>query len=120
VLQDSGSATRVTFFRSSAWLVRILGVTRAMETVGRIGPLIEKSDFAGALKLAQAALLLSPEDDMALVAIADINLRQGMKVEALKAIEQAIVSNPAQRGQLRQSKAFASLAGDPEFQRLTR
>ena len=57
---------------------------------------------------------------MAFVAIADINLRQGMKAEALKAIEQAILANPAQRGQLARSRAFSSLASDPDFQRLTR
>ena len=99
-------------------LRRILGVTRAMETVARIGPLIEKNDLAGAMALAQAALVMSPEDDMALVAIADINLRQGMTNEALKAVGRAIASNPAQKGQLRRSKAFASLAGNPEFERL--
>jgi uncharacterized Ntn-hydrolase superfamily protein len=101
-------------------LRRILGVTRAMETVGRIGPLIQKNDLDGAMKLAEAALVMSPEYDMALVAIADVNLRRGQKAEALKAIERAIASNPAQKGQLAQSKAFASLAGDPDFQRLTR
>lgn len=101
-------------------LRRILGVTRAMEVVSGIGPLIEKNDLAGAMKLAQAALVLSPEYDMALVAIADMNLRQGMKAEALNAIERAVASNPAQKGQLQRSKAFSSLEGDPEFQRLTR
>ena len=101
-------------------LRRILGVTRAMETMGRVGPLIQKNDLAGAMKLARAALVHSPESDMAFVAIADISLRQGLKAEALKAIEQAIASNPAQKGQLSRSKTFASLFGDPEFQRLTR
>ena len=90
-----------------------------METVSRIGPLIEKNDLAGAMELAQAALVLSPEDDMALVAIADISLKQGRKAEALKFLERAIASNPAQKGQLTRSKAFGSLASDPEFQRLT-
>lgn len=101
-------------------LRRILGVTRAMETVGKIGPLIEKNDLAGAMALAQTALLHSPEDDMALVAVADISLRQGDKAEALKALARAIASNPAQKGQLARSKTFAALANDPEFQRLTR
>ena len=101
-------------------LRRILGVTRAMETMGRVGPLIQKNDLVGAMKLARAALVHSPESDMAFVAIADISLRQGLKAEALKAIEQAIASNPAQKGQLSRSKTFASLFGDPDFQRLTR
>lgn len=101
-------------------LRRILGVTRAMETMGRVGPLIQKNDLVGAMKLARAALVHSPESDMAFVAIADISLRQGLKAEALKAIEQAIASNPAQKGQLSRSKTFASLSGDPDFQRLTR
>ena len=101
-------------------LRRILDVTRAMETTGRIGPLIQKGDLAGAMKLAQTALAQSPEYDMALVAIADISLRQGQKAEALKAIERAIASNPAQKRQLARSKTFAALADDAEFQRLTR
>lgn len=101
-------------------LRRILGVTRAMETVGRIGPLIQKNDLDGAMKLAEAALVMAPEYDMALVAIADVNLRRGQKAEALKAIERAIATNPAQKGQLARSRAFASLSGDPDFQRLTR
>ena len=41
-------------------LRRILGVTRAMETMGRVGPLIQKNDLAGAKKLARAALVHSP------------------------------------------------------------
>jgi uncharacterized Ntn-hydrolase superfamily protein len=101
-------------------LRRILGVTRAMETVGRIGPLIEKNDLSGAMKLAELALTQSPEYDMALVAIADVSLRQGMKAEALKAVERAIASNPAQKNQLARSRAFSSLTSDPDFQRLTR
>jgi uncharacterized Ntn-hydrolase superfamily protein len=101
-------------------LRRIYGVTRAMELVGRIGPLIEKNDLTGAMKLAQDALRFSPEDDMALVAIGDISLRQGSKAEALKAIERAIASNPAQKGQLARSKTFTSIADDAEFKRLTR
>ncbi len=101
-------------------LRRILGVTRAMETISRVGPLIEKDDLAGAMKVAQETLAMSPEYDMALVAIADINLRQGQKAEALKAIQRAIASNPAQKGQLARSRTFTSLSSDPEFQKMTR
>jgi hypothetical protein len=81
-------------------LRRILGVTRGFEMIGRIGPLIEKNDLTDAMALAESALKASPEDDLALVATADISLRQGNKAAALKAIERAIASNPAQKGQL--------------------
>lgn len=101
-------------------LRRILGVTRAMETISRVGPLIEKNDLTGAMKVAQSALDSSPEYDLALVAMADINLRLGQRAEALKAIERAIASNPAQKAQLARSKTFAALSNDPEFQKLTR
>lgn len=99
-------------------LRRILGVTRGFEMIGRIGPLIEKNDLTGAMALAESALKASPEDDLALVAMADISLRQGNKAAALKAIERAIASNPAQKGQLKRNKSFASLFDDAEFQRL--
>ena len=66
----------------------------------------------------RSALKASPEDDLALVAMADISLRQGNKPAALKAIERAIAANPAQKGQLRRNKSFAALVDDAEFQRL--
>jgi hypothetical protein len=40
------------------------------------------------------------------------------KAAALKAIERAIASNAAQKGQLKRNKSFASLFDDAEFQRL--
>jgi hypothetical protein len=45
-------------------------------------------------------------------------LRKGNKAAALKAIERAIAANPAQKGQLKRNKSFASLFDDAEFQRL--
>jgi hypothetical protein len=72
-------------------LRRILGVTRGFEMIGRIGPLIEKNDLTGAMALAESALKASPEDDLALVAMADISLRQGNKAAALKAIAEGPV-----------------------------
>lgn len=101
-------------------LRRILGVTRAMEAVAKVGPLIEKNELAAAMTLAQSALQMSPEDDLALVAVADISLRQGNAPEALKALARAIASNPAQKGQLKRNKSFAALQADPEFLRLTK
>jgi hypothetical protein len=45
--------------------------------------------------------------------MADISLRHGNKPAALKAIEGANASTPAQKGQLKRNKSFASLFDAP-------
>jgi hypothetical protein len=70
-------------------LRRIVG-PRGFEVIGRIGPLIEKNDLTAAMALAESALKASPEDHLALVAMADISLSQGNKAAALKAIKRAM------------------------------
>lgn len=99
-------------------LRRILGVQRAQEAMDEVDSLLKKSDLNGALAASQKALGLSPGYDNALVAIADINLRQGKKPESLAAIKQAIDVNPALKQQLPRNKAFAALHNDPEFLQL--
>jgi hypothetical protein len=47
--------------------------------------------------------------------MADISLRQGNKAAARKAIVRAIASNPAQKGQFKRNRSFASLVDDAEF-----
>jgi uncharacterized Ntn-hydrolase superfamily protein len=99
-------------------LRRILGVTRAGEAVAKVGPLIEAGDLSAAMAVTERALTASPEHDLALVALADINLRQGNTHAALDAIARAIDANPAYKTQLLRNKSFASIHDDPEFLRL--
>lgn len=101
-------------------LRRILGVTRAEQTVAKVGPLIQKNDLDAAMATAQSALQMAPDYDNALVAVADISLRQGKRADALKAIERVVAVNPALKQQLPKNKSFAALHTDAEFLRLVK
>lgn len=101
-------------------LRRILGVTRAFQALGKVRGLVRKNDLSSAMTLAESALKMAPDNDLALVAIGDISLRMGKKTEALTALERAIVVNPALKGQFMRNKDFASLHKDAAFLKLVK
>ena len=99
-------------------LRRVLGAFRARESIRGVRPKIAEGDLQGALEIAIRARDLFPEGDSAWVAIADIHLRLGNKIQALDALRRAIALNPANKRQLPLNGNFASLWADPEFLRL--
>lgn len=101
-------------------LRRILGVTRAQETMEQVNALLKSNQLDKAMAVAQNALRMAPDYDNALIAVADINLRQGKKAEALATMKRAIAANPALKQQFPRSKTFAALHADPDFLQLVK
>jgi uncharacterized Ntn-hydrolase superfamily protein len=96
-------------------LRRILNGVRSEQMVSQANARIAAEDLPGALKLAQQAEAKSPTNDGAPMALANIHLRMGEKVEALADIRHAIELNPNDKKQIQVNKNFESLLGDPDF-----
>jgi uncharacterized Ntn-hydrolase superfamily protein len=96
-------------------LRRILNAVRSGEMVSQANAKIVANDLPAALKLAEQAEAKSPTNDAAPVTLANVHLRMGNKMAALKDIRLAIQLNPNNKKQLQSNKSFVSLYGDPDF-----
>lgn len=96
-------------------LRRVLNAFRSRELMSEATSTLNKGDLQGAMSKAIAARDKFPDNDSAWVAIADINLRQGKKNDALQALRTAVTLNAANKRQLKNDSHFKSLYEDPEF-----
>lgn len=76
---------------------------------------VTDNNLPEATTIAQRAVEMSPENDNAWVAIANIHLRAGRKTQALEAIRRAVELNPGNKRQLPRNQNFQSLASDAAF-----
>ena len=100
-------------------LRRILAAVRSGEMLAQASDSLLKKDFDAAFMRATEARDKSPSNDNAWVMLANIHLHMGSKTEALAALRQAVVLNPAHRKQLLRNKAFEALHGEAEFRSIT-
>jgi uncharacterized Ntn-hydrolase superfamily protein len=96
-------------------LRRLLKMVRSGQLITDANREVTEGNLAAATESAQKACELSPENDNAWVAIANIHLRAGRKPAALEAIRQAVELNPGNKRQLPKNANFASLVSDPAF-----
>jgi uncharacterized Ntn-hydrolase superfamily protein len=102
-----------------AELRRVLEAFRSREAMAAVSAKSNAGDFAGALTAAEAARDLSPTNDNAWVAIAEMHLRLGRIDPALEAVRRAVELNAANRARLREDADFEALHAHPEFLRVT-
>ena len=98
-----------------AELRRLLKMVRSGQLITDANRKVTEGDLAAATTMAQKACELSPENDNAWVALANIHLRAGRKPAALDAIRKAVELNPGNKRQLPKNTNFASLTSDPAF-----
>jgi uncharacterized Ntn-hydrolase superfamily protein len=96
-------------------LRRLLKMVRSGQLITDANRKVTEGNLAAATELAQKACELSPENDNAWVAIANIHLRADRKPAALDAIRKAVELNPGNKRQLPRNTNFASLVSDPAF-----
>ena len=101
-------------------LRRIFAAFRARESIRGVRPKINEGKLQEALDLAIKTRDLFPEGDSAWIAIANVQLRLGNGIEALRALEHAISLNPANKIQLPSNENFVSLYDDPDFKDMVR
>ena len=101
-------------------LRRIFAAFRARESIRGVRPKINEGKLQEALDLAIKTRDLFPEGDSAWIAIANVQLRLGNRIEALRALEHAISLNPANKIQLPSNENFVSLYDDPDFKDMVR
>ncbi len=99
-------------------LRRVLDLQRSGEMIRDISPRIEAGDLQGALDAAEKARDKSPENDNAWVALANVQLRMGSRVEALASLRRAVELNPGRRTTLPRDGNFAALRDDQDFRRI--
>ncbi len=75
-------------------------------------------DLPGALKSAQDAVTKSPENDNAHIALANMQLKNNQKAQALASLRKAVELNPANKKRVPVNDLFKSLLNDPEFKRI--
>jgi uncharacterized Ntn-hydrolase superfamily protein len=98
-----------------AELRRLLKMVRSGQLITDANRKVTEGDLAAATTTAQKACELSPENDNAWVALANVHLRAGRKPAALDALRKAVELNPGNKRQLPKNSNFASLAADPAF-----
>jgi uncharacterized Ntn-hydrolase superfamily protein len=100
-------------------LRRLLALVRSGEQVSATTRQLAAGEVEAAVASARRATQISPGNDNAWVAVAQAELRAGRRDAALDALRRAVSLNPANRRQLPRNAAFAALADDPEFKKLT-
>jgi uncharacterized Ntn-hydrolase superfamily protein len=98
-----------------AELRRLLKLVRSGQLIQDANRKITENNLAEATTVAQRAVEMSPENDNAWVAMANIHLRAGRKTQALEAIRRAVELNPGNKRQLPRNTNFQSLTSDPAF-----
>jgi uncharacterized Ntn-hydrolase superfamily protein len=101
-----------------AELRRLLNMTHSSELITQANRKATDNDLPGALKLAQDAVAKSPENDNAYVALANMQLKNNQKAQALATLRKAIELNPANKRQVPKNANFKDLLNDPEFKRI--
>jgi uncharacterized Ntn-hydrolase superfamily protein len=96
-------------------LRRLLKLVRSGQLIQDGNRKVTENNLAEAAAIVQRAVDMSPENDNAWVAIANIHLRAGRKTQALEAIRRAVELNPGNKRQLPKNTNFQSLASDPAF-----
>jgi uncharacterized Ntn-hydrolase superfamily protein len=96
-------------------LRRLLKMVRSGQLIQDANRKVTENNLAEATTIAQRAVDMSPENDNAWVAIANIHLRAGRKTQALEAIRRAVELNPGNKRQLPRNSNFQSLASDAAF-----
>jgi CubicO group peptidase (beta-lactamase class C family)/uncharacterized Ntn-hydrolase superfamily protein len=98
-----------------AELRRLLKMVRSGQLIQDANRKVTENNLAEATTMAQRAVEMSPENDNAWVAIANIHLRAGRRTQALEAIRRAVELNPGNKRQLPRNANFQSLASDAAF-----
>jgi uncharacterized Ntn-hydrolase superfamily protein len=98
-----------------AELRRLLKLVRSGQLIQEANRKVTENNLAEAAAAVQRAVDMSPENDNAWVAAANIHLRAGRKTQALEAIRRAVELNPGNKRQLPKNTNFQSLAGDAAF-----
>jgi uncharacterized Ntn-hydrolase superfamily protein len=98
-----------------AELRRLLKLVRSGQLIQDANRKVTENSLAEAATVAQRAVEMSPENDNAWVAMANIHLRAGRKTQALEAIRRAVELNPGNKRQLPRNTNFQSLSSDPAF-----
>lgn len=96
-------------------LRRLLKMVRSGQLIQDANRKVTENNLPEATTIAQRAVEMSPENDNAWVAIANIHLRAGRKTQALEAIRRAVELNPGNKRQLPRNANFQSLASDAAF-----
>jgi uncharacterized Ntn-hydrolase superfamily protein len=99
-------------------LRRLLNITKSADLITQARRKTTDNDLPGALKLAQDAVTIAPGNDNAYVALADAQMRNKQKSQALETLKKAIELNPANKRQLPKSPNFREYANDPDFKKL--
>lgn len=98
-----------------AELRRLLKMVRSGQLIQDANRKVTENNLAEATAIAQRAVEMSPENDNAWVAIANIHLRAGRKTQALEAVRRAVELNPGNKRQLPRNSNFQSLTSDAAF-----
>lgn len=96
-------------------LRRLLKMVRSSQLIQDANRKVTENNLPEATTIAQRAVEMSPENDNAWVAIANIHLRAGRRTQALEAIRRAVELNPGNKRQLPRNQNFQSLASDAAF-----
>ena len=99
-------------------LRRLLNITHSADLITQANRKVTEEDLPAALKLAQDAVTKSPENDNAYVALANIQLRNKLRPQAVETLRKAIELNPANKRQLPKSPNFRDVANDPDFKKI--
>jgi uncharacterized Ntn-hydrolase superfamily protein len=99
-------------------LRRLLNITKSANLITQANRKVTDNDLPGALKLAQDAVTIAPGNDNAYVALANIQMRNKQKPQALETLKKAIELNPANKRQLPKSPNFRDYANDPDFKKI--
>ena len=96
-------------------LRRLLKMVRSGQLIQDANRMVTENNLVEATTIAQRAVEMSPENDNAWVAIANIHLRAGRRTQALEAIRRAVELNPGNKRQLPRNANFQSLVSDKAF-----
>ncbi len=99
-------------------LRRLLNITHSADLITQANRKVTDGDLTAALKLAQDAVTIAPGNDNAYVALANIQIRNKMKPQALDTLKKAIDLNPANKRQLPKNANFKDLMNDPDFKKI--